>query len=344
MKLSNLFLLISLGAIIVSCNNDSTGTETTAPPAPVQTVPVPRFDRDSAFFYVEKQLSFGPRVTGSEGHLACKEWLVNTLSAFGASVIEQNFDAKVYTGASLPATNIIAQFNPDHTNRIVLAAHWDSRHIADSPLATERRDEPILGADDGASGVAVLLEIARQLGQNPIDMGVDIVLFDAEDYGQDSKDEEQLNDQQREQRANTWALGAQYWAANLHRNKKDFEYGILLDMVGAEGARFPKEGWSMYYAKSVVNKVWALANKMGYSNYFVDQQDRGGVTDDHYFVNKIAGIPMIDIINKPLNSDTGFGPHWHTHNDNIDIIDSRTLRAVGQLVLAVVYRENNGQM
>lgn len=344
MNLRNFSLTLVFALLMASCNNDTTGTEDTAPPAPTKTVPVPKFDRDSAFAYVEKQLSFGPRALGTEGHQACKEWLVNTLTEFGASVIEQDFTADVYTGESFPATNIIGQYNPDSKNRIILAAHWDTRHIADSDLATERREEAIPGADDGASGVGVLLEIARQMGQNPMDLGVDIIFFDAEDYGQDTKEGEQLTEAEQEARTYSWALGAQYWSNNLHRPKRDFDYGILLDMVGAEGARFPKEGWSMYYAKNIVNQVWALANKMGYSNYFVNKQDPGGVTDDHYFVNKIAGIQMIDIIHKPVESETGFGPHWHTHNDDIDIIDRRTLRAVGQLVLAVVYRENNGQM
>lgn len=326
---------------MVSCNNDTTGTETTTPPAPTQTVPVPKFDRDSAFFYVEKQLSFGPRAPEMEGHQACKEWLVSKLEEFGASVIQQDFTANLYTGKSYQATNIIGQYNPESKNRIILAAHWDTRLLADSDLSTERQDEPIPGADDGASGVAVLLEIARQLGQNPINLGVDIIFFDAEDNGQDTKEGEQISEAEQEKRSRSWALGAQYWANNLHRPKKDFDYGILLDMVGAEGAIFQKEGWSMYYAPAIVNKVWKLANNMGYGNYFVNQKDRGGVTDDHYFVNKIAGIKMIDIIHK---SQEGFGDHWHTHNDDIDIIDKRTLRAVGQLVLAVVYRENNGQM
>jgi len=344
MKFRTLSLLLLAAAsmiIIPGCGNDSGSTQIAD--TPVNAVPVPPFNRDTAFAYVEKQLSFGPRVVGSEGHQACKNWIVSQLQSFGASVIEQDFEAKVYTGEALPATNIIGQFNPESKNRIILAAHWDTRHIADSPLAKERQDEPIPGADDGASGVAVLLEIGRQLGQNPIDMGVDLVFFDAEDYGEDSKDEEQLTQAQAEARQASWALGAQHWSRNIHAPKNDFEYGILLDMVGAEGARFPKEGYSMRFARPIVNKVWSLAQKMGYGNYFVNQTE-GGVTDDHFFVNTIANIPMIDIIHKPVETETGFGPHWHTHNDDIDIIDKRTLRAVGQLVLAVVYRENNGQM
>ena len=291
-------------------------------------VPIPAFNRDSAYNYVVKQLEFGPRVVGSAESKACQAWLVAHLKSSGATVIEQDFPAKVYTGETFDATNIIAQFNPEASKRIVLAAHWDSRHIADSPLSTERQNEAILGADDGASGVAVLLEIARALGANPITMGVDIVLFDAEDYG-DSNDR------------NSWALGAQHWSRNLHVSPYKPKYGILLDMVGSKGARFTKEQWSMQYARPVVEKVWKLASRMGYGNYFVEAAGNP-ITDDHYFVNTIAKIPMIDIINNPVNSETGFGAYWHTHNDNIDVIDARTLRAVGQVVLATIYREANG--
>ncbi len=329
-----LFLLLGLIGILTihsGCGGDST------PPSddkekPLKTVSIPRFEKDSAFRFVEKQVAFGPRVPNSEAHRKCKEWLVGQFKSFGAKVVEQDFQAKAYTGKMLEGTNIIAQFQPGRKKRILLAAHWDSRHIADSPLSTERKDEPILGADDGGSGVAVLLEVGRQLHANPIEMGVDIILFDAEDYGQS-------NDEQAAQES--WCLGSQYWARHLHKKGYRPKYGILLDMVGAKGARFGKGQVSMNYAPKVMNKTWKLAKNMGYGNYFVDVRSNG-VTDDHYFVNTIAKIPMIDIINKPLETETGFGNHWHTHNDNIKVIDKRTLRAVGQVMLAVTYREANG--
>lgn len=323
-----LAVLTGSGILFFACTSDSSSVDTVKEEPTTVKVPIPAFNRDSAYNYVVKQLEFGPRVVGSPESKACQAWLVEQFKAFGATVIEQDFKAKVYTGETFDATNIIAQFNPAASKRIVLSAHWDSRHIADSPLSTERQNEAILGADDGASGVAVLLEIARALGANPISMGVDIVLFDAEDYG-DSNDR------------NSWALGAQHWSRNLHANPYRPKYGILLDMVGSKGARFTKEQWSMQYARPVVEKVWKLAQRMGYGNYFVDVMGNP-VTDDHYFVNTIAQIPMIDIINNPVSSETGFGAYWHTHNDNIDIIDPRTLRAVGQVVLATIYREANG--
>ena len=323
---SSFFLAVAFIGLTCCTSDDASQTEQEE--ETTVKVPVPKFDRDSAYSYVAKQVSFGSRVPGSPESKACQAWLVAKLESFGATVIEQNFTANVYTGEALASTNIIAQFNPAASKRIVLAAHWDSRHIADSPLSTERHTEPILGADDGASGVGVLLEVARALQANPIKMGVDIVLFDAEDHG--SSDD-----------SNSWALGAQHWSRNLHVSGYRPKYGILLDMVGSKGARFTKEHWSMQYAGPTVNKIWKLAISMGYGNYFIDEVG-GAVTDDHYFVNTIANIPMLDIINKPLNSQTGFGHYWHTHNDNMDIIDSRTLRAVGQVMLATIYREANG--
>lgn len=335
--LSICFLLV-----LAACGNDSatdSATENEDTPAATEAVAVPRFDRDSAYQYIAEQLEFGPRVVNSEGHQQMKEWLVAKMRDFGATVIEQNFEAKAYTGITLNGTNIIAQYNPGASNRILLAAHWDTRPFADSPINTERRDEPILGADDGASGVAVLMEVARQLGETPIDLGVDIVFFDAEDYGESK--EEYANEAEQQASVFSYGLGAQHWSRNKHTGSS-FRYGILLDMVGARNAYFPKEEYSRYFAADVVDKVWKLAQSMGYGNYFADAES-GGVTDDHFFVNTIAGIPMIDIINLPPDSaNKSFADHWHTHNDNLDVIDKRTLRAVGQVVLAVLYREYNG--
>ena len=325
-KIFTLSVIIGAAIFLTGCKPDSSSeiVET-----PTKKVPIPAFQRDSAYVFVEKQVSFGPRVLGADAHDACADWMAKKLESYGAKVIRQNFKANVYTGSSYDATNIIAQFNPERKKRVLLAAHWDSRHIADSPLSEERVDEPILGADDGGSGVGVLLEIARQLQANPIEMGVDIVLFDAEDYGE-------------EQNANSWGLGAQHWSRNLHVKGYKPKYGILLDMVGSKDARFPREQFSVRFAPEVVDKLWTLAQDMGYTNYFVDAQ-AGGITDDHYFVNTIARIPMIDIINRPVGSQTGFGEYWHTHEDDMDVINKRTLGAVGQVVLAAVYREANGE-
>ena len=331
MQTKTLFLLIATAIFLIysACKSDK--TETAEEPVTPKAYKVPGFNADSAYVFIEKQVAFGPRVTNSEGHKACKQWLVNKLEGYGLEVIEQDFEATAYTGTKLNGTNIIGQYNPKAKRRILLAAHWDTRHIADSPLSTEKQEEPILGADDGGSGVAVLLEVARMLQANPIEaqhLGVDIIFFDAEDYGQSGGDEK------------SYCLGSQHWAKNLHVTGYKPLYGILLDMVGSAGARFTKEQVSTRYAPGLVNKVWKMAQAMGYGNHFVDIPSPA-LVDDHFFVNTIAGIPMIDIINRPV-TDTGFGEYWHTHNDVMSIIDRRTLKAVGQVMGAVVYREAGG--
>jgi len=295
-------------------------------------VKVPRFDRDSALRFVADQVALGPRVPGTKAHQAGQAYLVSKLKAFGAQVMEQRFSATTYDGKTHVGFNLIGRFRPEAKRRLLLAAHWDSRPFADSPVFGGDSRQPVLGADDGASGVGVLLEVARQLQLQPVDMGVDIVFFDLEDYGDDGGASE------------TWCLGSQYFSRNLPYSGEDRpEYGILLDMVGASGARFGREAFSMQFAGQVMDKVWHLAQAMGYGNHFLDDSV-GATTDDHYFVNTIAQIPMIDIINRPLDSQTGFVPHWHTDADTLDKIDRNTLRTVGQVLLAVIYREYIGTL
>ena len=325
-------ILIFFLLFAVACTPDPPGQPPAVEKPPVL---VPKFDRDSAFSYVAKQVAFGPRLPNTPSHLATKNWLVKKFTGFGLKVTEQPFKAKAYTGTELNGVNIIAQYNPAANNRILLAAHWDTRHIADSQFSTDRKDEPILGADDGGSGVGVLLEIARQLQANPTDIGVDFILFDAEDHG----DNESAGSQQE-----TWGLGSQHWSRNMIPAGYRPKYAVLLDMVGARNTKFPKEGHSMSVAPQLVNKVWALGQELGYGRFFVNEVT-GRVTDDHIFVYSIAKIPMIDIIGmpKPPGTNNVFGRHWHTHEDNMEVIDIRTLRAVGQTMLAMIYREAAGR-
>ncbi|MEL6923301.1 MAG: M28 family peptidase [Bacteroidota bacterium] len=328
-----IFVSLLLGLLLWSaCEEDQkdpvvdTDTDTGA------ALTVPKFNRDSAYTFVKKQVDFGPRVPNSAGHQATKVWLAEQLRQYGATVIEQNFSATAYTGTVLNGTNIIASFFPERSKRIFLSAHWDTRHIADRDPDAAQQEQPILGADDGASGVGVLIELARQLQQQPTtEIGVDIILFDAEDHGEAGGS------------ASSYCLGSQHWSRNPHVNGYKAKYGILLDMVGAKNARFPKEGYSRQFAPQVVKKVWGLAKKLGYSNYFPDE-NVDPITDDHYFVNTIARIPTVDIINLPKGSTTGFVPHWHTQDDTMDAIDKRTLRTVGQLLLQVLYREDAGKL
>lgn len=302
------------------------------------TVNIPEFNPDNAYNYIQKQVAFGPRVPNTPAHDSCAQWMADQFRSFGARVIVQEDQVKAYTGEMLNMKNIIASYNPDRNRRVLLCAHWDSRHIADSRLATERTKEPILGADDGGSGVGVLLEVARCLKESPLKyMGVDIVLFDVEDYGQPSDGggyPEQLD---------TWCLGSQYWSKNFHVAGYKADYGILLDMVGSKGARFTKEGSSMEYAPNIVNKVWKEAINSGYSGYFYNDQTQK-IIDDHVYVNRLAKIPTIDIINRPSSTESGFGAYWHTHNDNMEVIDKNTLKAVGQTVINVIYKESIGEL
>ena len=248
------------------------------------------------------------------------------MESWADTVIVQKGIVNAYDGTKLNFRNIISSFNPQAKNRVLLFAHWDTRPWADKD--EKDIDKPILGADDGASGVGVLMEIARQLNLNKVEIGIDIIFFDAEDYGKEGGGSEAED---------SYALGTQYWAKNLHVPGYTANYGILLDMVGAKNAQFRFEGLSYERASGVVQNVWKTAESLGYSNYFL-HQDGGWVTDDHVYVNNI-GIPAIDIINSDLSSRNGFAKHWHTHADNMDVIDTNTLRAVGQTLMSVIFKE-----
>lgn len=305
------------------------------PAAPVivqqPSVPVPNFNGDSAFAYIKSQVDFGPRIPGSAEHKACAKWIVDQFNKAGLTVVEQPFKAQTYFGA-LDAVNIIGQYKPELPNRILLCAHWDSRHIADKD--SKDREKPILGADDGASGVAVLLELARMVQQNPVNIGIDFICFDAEDLGDDRPPAGMT--QNPASTAETWCLGSQYWSRNLHKPGYKAKFGILFDMVGAGGARFPREGYSLRMAPEIQNRIWAIAAELGYAELFPNYA-AGEVTDDHVFVMRGTNIPTVDILGMPKNPPT-FGDHHHTHFDNLSIIDVEILRRVGQVAATVIYR------
>ena len=294
---------------------------------------VPQFNADSAYNFIERQVAFGPRVPGTATHGECGDYLVAKLRSYGAEVVTQDVDLEAYNGDVLKSRNIIASFQPEKKQRVMLCAHWDTRPWADSDPDPLNHYKPLPGANDGGSGVGVLLEIARQLAGVPTTVGVDIILFDSEDYGiheNDSKEYASVTD--------TWALGSQYWSRRPHNFSYSPKYGILLDIVGAPASRFMMEGISMHYAPTIVRKVWKHAKNAGYSSYFVDEEG-GYITDDHLYVNEIAGIKCIDIINYDPESHNGFGPYHHTMKDDMDWIDKETLKAVGQTVLNVIYNE-----
>lgn len=297
---------------------------------PLVAKPYPTFNPDSAYAFIQKQVNFGPRVPETAGHAATKAWLIQKLEGYDFAVQSQDFEAKTYDGLSWDLSNIIASYNPQATKRILLAAHWDSRRIADKD--TVRLDEPIDGANDGASGVGVLLEIARSIASQELkpDVGIDIILFDGEDDGEPDLAQGRDNSQI------WWCLGSQYWSKNKHVPNYSAYYGILVDLVGAKGAHFFQEGYSRKYASGILKKVWDNAAQIGQGDFFVNQ-DSPEILDDHVFVNVNANIPMIDIIE--FSPDYGFGYYHHTHADDMEIIDRRTLQAVGETVLFTIYQE-----
>jgi glutaminyl-peptide cyclotransferase len=298
-------------------------------------VAVPDFNADSAYVFVQKQVAFGPRVPNTKAHDLCGAYLVSTMKKYCPTVYEQKGTVKAYNGAILNFRNIITAINPMAANRILLIAHWDARPYADQDPDPKNHIKPIDAANDGASGVGVLMELARAIARDTAHhppVGVDLFFCDAEDYGppQDVRTGEDTEP--------WWGLGSQYWAKNPHKADYFAKYGILLDMVGAKGATFLQEGISMSYAPDVVKNVWNLAQQAGYGNYFISEPGLM-ITDDHVYINKYRNIPTIDIIHLDKTGNTGFYPYWHTMKDNMDGIDKNTLKAVGQTLLTVIYNE-----
>lgn len=320
--------VLASGLLFSSCEKSSSegsqGEDSTAVENSLPEIVRPPFNADSAFVYVEKQVAFGPRVPNTPAHKKCADYFVQFFKSQGAEVTVQEAKVKDHLGTNLDIKNIIASYNPNAQRRIMLSAHWDSRPRADEDSV--KQNLPIDGANDGASGVAVLMEIARQLKNSPPNVGIDLFLWDAEDGGTSGNNE-------------SWCLGSQYWANNPHKKGYRADYGINLDMVGAAKATFPKELYSNTVAPQIVQKVWQTAHQLGHGAYF-PMYDHGTITDDHYFVHKITQIPYIDVIHIKVGSnDRTFFEHWHTHGDKLTIIDPKTLQAVGETILAVVKSE-----
>ncbi len=332
----SVLFIILIGVVLVACEHQPKQPKPNDP-KPVEKVVVPEFNADSAYAFVKAQTDFGPRVPGSEAHEQCAQWLQDKFSEYADTVMVQEFRTRLYTGQGMDGKNLIASFNPDAKKRILLCAHWDSRPFADHDADEANWNHPIDGANDGASGVGVLLEMARDFRLQPLNdkLGVDLILFDLEDYGPRQDQSEQYYDDRR----NHWALGSQYWAAQPHILGYTATYGILLDMVGASEPNFMKEYYSQGYAAWVSNKVWRYAQDLGYGPYFVNELG-DPISDDHLPINEIAGIPCIDLIDlRPESSNRSFPETWHTLNDNIEHIDKTTLQMVGNVLNYTVYHE-----
>ncbi len=323
-------LALLTGSALISCGSSKENSNRTEETETQTLIQAPAFNADSAYAYIDAQVKFGPRVPNSPAHKTCGNYLASQLERFGAKVYNQYADLMAYNGAILKARNIIGAYKPDTKKRVMLCAHWDSRPYADQD--DERyHHTPIDGANDGASGVGVLLEIARQIQLQAPAVGIDIVFFDAEDYG--------IPDFYKgPYKPDTWCLGSQYWGRIPHISDYKARFGILLDMVGAKGAAFYYEGFSARTANNVMKKIWNTAERLGYGQYFI-KQEGGEVTDDHVYVNRFRGIPCVDIIHYDIQGNTGFNPTWHTTDDTIENIDKATLQAVGQTVMEVIYNE-----
>jgi len=311
------YILLLFGLVILSCD-EKPKVKTNNKPSFVL-AEMPAVNADSVYGFVQHQVDFGPRTPNSVAHKKCADWMVKQLKRFGLVVQEQKGVQLAYDGKRLDFRNIIARFAPDKKKRILVTAHWDTRPWADQD--TGKITEPIDGANDGGSGVGVILEIARLLSQQSTNVGVDFVLFDIEDYGKEN---------------GTFCYGSQYWMKNTLLAPNIPSFGINLDMVGDINAIFPYEAYSIEYARPVIDKVWRVANNMGHGRYFKNVQD-GAITDDHLYVNK-AGIPCIDIIHREPTTGS-FAHSWHTHDDNMSNISKETLKAVTETVLQTIYRE-----
>lgn len=326
-----IFFILAIVVTLVSCKQKNTQTtENQAEQKVVKKVEIPSFNADTAYYFTEKQLSFGPRVPNSKAHGQCATYIVTVLKRYCKDVIVQEFQATAWNGTILKGKNIIASFNPESNNRIFFSSHWDSRPYADYDQDEKNNRKPIPGANDGAAGVGILMEIARLFSTQQPKVGVDLILFDVEDYGEPKGEVGQGDD--------NWCLGSQYWARNPHKQGYMAKYGILLDMVAAKNAVFTMENTSMYYAPDIMKMVWETAGNLGYGNYF-SQEKTGGLIDDHLYINKIAKIPTVDIVQHDPTTVSGFFPYWHTMKDDMSNIDKTSLTVVANTILTVAFQE-----
>jgi len=288
----------------------------------------PSFSPDSARAFAAAQVNFGNRIPGSEAWNRCGVYLQQQLARWCDTVIVQPFRATLWDGSTMPGRNIIGSINPQAAKRVLLAAHWDSRSWADHDADPDLHRKPVPGANDGASGVATLLEMARGMAQMPPSVGVDIIFFDVEDQGVAEWSE--IYDE------HSWCKGSQHWAETPHTPYYTASYGVLFDMIGCPEPRFTKEFFSRQYAPGLCDKLWQCAAALGYGHVFVNQKT-DPILDDHLYVNELAGIPMVDIVqNSPQGS---FFSHWHTTTDDMNSLCAESMAMVANVTLKTIYAD-----
>lgn len=323
----HIILTLTVVTFLLACQqNKPADTDTTTSEMKLL---APDFNADSAYAYTKAQVDFGPRIPSTPAHAKCADYLVAKLKSFGGQVSVQQASITTYDGKTHQLKNIMAAFYPEKKQRVLISAHWDSRPFSDQDPDEKMRDQPFEGANDGASGVAVILEMARQIQQKQPEIGIDFILWDIEDYGQSGGGDAHET---------TWCLGSQHWAKKpIFPAGQKPAYAINLDMVGGSNAQFTRDETSRRYAPEIVQKVWQIGEEIGYGRYFINVNS-GSIIDDHYWINQ-GGVPAINIIH--YSDLAGFYGNWHTQLDNLNNIDRNTLKAVGQTVLETIYREKS---
>ena len=316
--------------LLAGCKHTPDQASTSTPTVDYTTVGIPAFNADSAYAFTAVQVAFGFRTPGSREHQQCADYLAAQMRRWCDTVIVQEFSVVLWNGTRVRGKNIIASLEAHPGSpagkRVLFGAHWDSRLWADHDPDEANHRKPLPGANDGASGVAVLMEMARTMSEMRPGVGVDFVFFDVEDQG--------IPEWAGRYEDDTWCKGSQYWAQHPHTPYYTAVYGVLLDMVGTQQPRFTKEQVSMHYAPNIMNKYWTAAAALGYDRVFVNQET-DPILDDHLYVNQMAGIPMIDIVQN--NIGVSFFPYWHTLQDDMSHVDRNTLQMVGTVLLKTIY-------
>lgn len=328
------FTLVAIVACLVmaGCKGGAKKNAVETPSIDYSAVAIPAFNADSAYQYVADQVAFGHRIPGSEGQRRCASYLIGQMQRWCDTVIVQNFSSTLWNGATVPGKNIIASIEPEPgsyaTKRLLLGAHWDSRQWADHDPDPANHHSPILGANDGASGIGVLMEMARVMASQRPDVAIDIIFFDVEDQG--------VPEWADTYEDNSWCKGSQYWSTHPHIPYYTAIYGVLLDMVGTQHPRYTKEEVSRTCAGSIMNKMWSAAQALGQGSTFLNDETPA-ILDDHYYVNLNTQIPMLDIVqNDPSGS---FFTYWHTLGDNMEHVDKNSLRVCGEVILKTIYAD-----